>query len=494
MPLNANFIADFSSFLDATKQSIAATDEFEKAAGEMGPALDKSLDEATAAVSDTNEQMLGLGRAIGGALASQELRNLAGDVKTFASTYIAEYAEAEAATSRLNNALKQSGETSPAVAAAYANMATELQKVGTFSDEAITEAQTLLTVIGNVKPDNMEATLKATIDLATTMEYDLAKAANMVAKAASDDGESLGKLKGILKDTLPAGADFADVMDAINEEFGGANLAAMETTAGQLANMENAMSDINETVGKVLADNLKRLLEMFQSLPEGIQTFILAAIGIGTALAPILVSITSLVSLLGAAGVGTALAAAGAAILPFLGTLALLAAAVAAIVAVWQNWDVISEIVARVYNSVKKFLLDGLSWIFNQVTGLLGKVVAAFQWAADAIALHSIVPDMVNAIGSDFGRLQGVMVRPALSAVDDVMDGFSGMATAISSIQPGTAAGLVGAGRGSGPVSVTVNMSGMMGTDDPQTRAMVRDIVSDAVMQGMRGSRLMGTA
>jgi hypothetical protein len=233
---------------------------------------------------------------------------------------------------------------------------------------------------------------------------------------------------------------------------------------------------------------------MFQSLPEGIQTFILAAIGIGTALAPILVSITSLVSLLGAAGVGTALAAAGAAILPFLGTLALLAAAVAAIVAVWQNWDVISEIVARVYNSVKKFLLDGLSWIFNQVTGLLGKVVAAFQWAADAIALHSIVPDMVNAIGSDFGRLQGVMVRPALSAVDDVMDGFSGMATAISSIQPGTAAGLVGAGRGSGPVSVTVNMSGMMGTDDPQTRAMVRDIVSDAVMQGMRGSRLMGTA
>jgi len=33
----------------------------------------------------------------------------------------------------------------------------------------------------------------------------------------------------------------------------------------------------------------------------------------------------------------------------------------------------------------------------------------------------------------------------------------------------------------------------MMGTDDPQTRAALRDVISSALMSGMRGSRLMGT-
>jgi hypothetical protein len=42
-------------------------------------------------------------------------------------------------------------------------------------------------------------------------------------------------------------------------------------------------------------------------------------------------------------------------------------------------------------------------------------------------------------------------------------------------------------------VTVNVNMSGMFGTDDPQTRSMMADLVSDAVMQGMRNTRRLGT-
>jgi hypothetical protein len=41
---------------------------------------------------------------------------------------------------------------------------------------------------------------------------------------------------------------------------------------------------------------------------------------------------------------------------------------------------------------------------------------------------------------------------------------------------------------------ITLNMTGMLGTDDPQTRQIMSDLVSNAVMQGMRGGRLLGTA
>ena len=41
---------------------------------------------------------------------------------------------------------------------------------------------------------------------------------------------------------------------------------------------------------------------------------------------------------------------------------------------------------------------------------------------------------------------------------------------------------------------ITINMSAMLGSDDPQTRAQLSALVSDAVMQGMRGGRLLGTA
>ena len=254
MPLTANFIADFSSFLDATKSSIAATQDLERAAATVGPALDQSLSQANEAAIKTNEQMFKLGQGIGTALASQELRRLAGDVKDLASTFIAEYAEAEEATSRLTVALKQSGETTPAVAQAYGAMATELQRMSTFSDEAITDAQTLLTTLGGIKPDQMKEVLQVTMDLASGMKIDLAEAAKLVSSAVATQGEHLGKLKKYIGDNIKPGADLTQIMAELHAEFGGANAAALQTTTGQLESLKNSMSEISEQVGEVLSE------------------------------------------------------------------------------------------------------------------------------------------------------------------------------------------------------------------------------------------------
>jgi hypothetical protein len=96
---------------------------------------------------------------------------------------------------------------------------------------------------------------------------------------------------------------------------------------------------------------------------------------------------------------------------------------------------------------------------------------------------------MIDDIGSEFVGLDRVMVAPPGGGGRNAA--FAGIgAAALPSLASG--AGL--AGGGGGAVTVTVNMTGMFSTDDPQTRAMVSDLVSSAVMQGMRGGRLLGTA
>jgi hypothetical protein len=527
MPLNANFLADFSSFITACRDATTSTDELVEAAGKVGADVDQAIAQAAGSIRSVATGIGEFAKSTYAVLSSHQVKEFVGTVTETMSEFINEFSEGEAATARLTTALKAAGQASPAVAAGYGEMATQLQRISTFADEAITDAQAIFTTIGKVGPEAMRTTLEAAMNLATFMKTDLVTAANMMSKAAQSDGEELGKLKKVLGDSVPEGAKFADIVDIIAKKFGGQFQADVETTAGSMKNLKNQMSDFNEQVGEVLADNLKTILGLFKELPEGVQTFIIAAVALGTALAPIVIALGPVVSLLGAAGLGAALTAAGAAIVPFLPLIAAIGAALLAVWAVWHYWDDIVAVVKKsveymkiyltevlpstfkaviqsvmdLYNGIKIWLWDKLSALVENVAKLPGKITAAFGAMYDAVVGHSYVPDLMNSIGRHFGRLDYIMVNPALAAVQNVVGIFSALSDPIkigqASIAGGGApwGGAAGAGAGGGPtVNVTVNMSGMLGTDDPQTRAMMSSLVSDAVMQGMRNTRLLGTA
>jgi hypothetical protein len=524
MPLTANFLADFSSFINACRDATTSTEELVEAAGKVGADVDQAIAQTASSMKSVATGIADFAKSTYAVLSSSQVKDFVGDVKDAVSGFITEFAEGEEATARLTTALKDAGQASPAVIAAYGEMASALQNVSRFSDEAITDAQTIFTTIGQVGPESMRAVLEATMNLARGMNMELVPAAKLVALAAQSDGESLGKLHKIFGDAIPEGAKFADVLAAINEKFGGQYQADLETTTGQMANLKNQMSDINEEIGAALAENLKTVLGLFKSLPEGMQTFIIAAVAIGTALAPILISLSSVVSLLGAAGLGGALAAAGAAIVPFLPLIAAIGAAVLAVWAVWHYWDDIVAVVKKAveamkvylvdvlpaafratvetikqwYTDVKLWLYDKLAWLIGEVIKLPGKIVDAFKWMYNEIIGMSSVPDLIDGIARHFGRLDNVMVDPALQAADVVYGAFSALSDPIKISAAGggrnTADDAAWGGGGGTTVNVTVNMSGMLGSDDPQTRAAVADLVSDAVMQGMRNTRRLGTA
>lgn len=528
MPLTANFLADFSSFITACRDATTSTEQLVESAGKVGADVDQAIAKAAGSIRQAATGIADFAKTTYSVLSSSQVKDFVGDVTEAVKGFIDEFAEGEEKTARLTQALKDAGQSSPAVIAAYGEMATQLQSVSRFSDEAITDVQTIFTTIGNVGPENMKKVLEATMNLASGMNMELVPAANLMAKAAQSDGEALGKLKKIFGDSIPEGASFADILDKINEKFGGQYQADLKTTTGEMANLKNQMSDINEQIGAALADNLKTLLGLFKDLPEGMQTFIIAAVAIGTALAPILISLASVVSLLGAAGLGAALAAAGAAIVPFLPLIAAIAAAVLAVWAVWHYWDDMVALVKKAVDYMKIYLVDVLpaafratietakqwytdikTWLYDkfaalvdQIITLPAKVSAAFGAMYDAVVGHSYVPNMINSIQRYFGELPNVMVNPALRAVQLVMGGYEKLMNPLipqggggpawgnpANVVAGGASGVGGATT----VNVTVNMSGMLGTDDPQTRAMLADLVSNAVMQGMRNTRLLGT-
>ena len=222
--------------------------------------------------------------------------------------------------------------------------------------------------------------------------------------------------------------------------------------------MKNQMSDVNELIGKQMAESMETMLTAFHKLPEGMQTFLIGAHSISTGIEPVLGAFGNLAQVAGTL-FPVAMAAAGEAIVGFLAALvgwpALIVAAVVAIgVVIYKYWDDIVayfkkavaaiggfltvdlpaafdasvQTVAKWYYGVKFWLQDQFGALVDWVVNKIPEVTAAFKLAAEAIVFHSIVPDMIDGIGQQFNRLPSVMVGPALASISAVVDGFGKLA------------------------------------------------------------------
>jgi hypothetical protein len=401
MAIDAKFTADFSQWKTAVDAAQGDIEQLTVATEKITPAV--------------------------GLLAAQvgtQIRQLGSDIGALGKDYVAAYAEEEAATQKLIASLTAQGNATTGVISQYQAMADQFQKTTTFAGEAVLRSEAIFTTIGKVGPENMQAALDAAGNLATFMGTDMETAATMMSKAFSSGGESLGKLKQIIGDTVPEAASFDDIIGALTEKLGGQTAAAATTTAGQMAILENQFGEIKETVGGLIAQGLTPLLNFFLSLPEPVQTTIAAVVVLGTALAPIAIAIAALVTaaaplvalLTGTGGLAVAMGAVGAA----LGTIALPAvavvAAVTAIYLAFKNWDTSTEFVAGVYNAVKTYLVDKFNAILASIKAPIDAVSGYFKGLYDKVVGHSYVPDLINGIGQQFGRMDDVMTKPAQAA------------------------------------------------------------------------------
>lgn len=552
MPLTANFIADFSSFIKACADATASTAEVEAAGDKLASSFTQSVQTAAGSLQSVGSGIADFGKKAWSLLDSSQMREFGHAVTEFATEYVGEFSKAEQATARLNTALVNSGQTSPTIAKAYADMAKELQNISTYSHIAVEDAMSIFTTIGQVGPDNMRKTLEAAMNLAAFMRIDLPDAAKLMQKAAESNGEALGKLKVVLGDSYVKGMDFAQIVDAIAKKFSGQFNADLNTTAGSMKNFSNQVADANEELGKMQAESLRGLLDTFHQLPESVQNFSIKAYQLLNAVGPLVGAIGGVAQVAGTL-FPEAMIAAGATILEFLAgagaallswPVLIIAGIVALAIGIYKYWDEIKAYLKRAVDAIKGWMDDlaatigvpvlaaveklynGIkTWLYDKLTALLSQtsarlksdiqeIATAFDWLYTHLVGGSVVPDTVNGIADQFGRLKSVMVAPALAANQSVARSFDELWTSAASvmefINPLMFAGISMPNQGvkfanvfsstSGltatppGVQISLNMTGMLGTDDPQTRQIMSDLVSNAVMQGMRGGRLLGTA
>jgi phage-related minor tail protein len=483
MAISAEFTADFS--------------QYTAAAGEAETALDGVTESAAA---------LGADVALTANLAGEALRDFGGQVVDLASEYLTAFAEEEAATKRLEVALRNAGVASTDVVTAYGEMASQFQTTTRYADDAITAAQTAFTQIGQVGPEQMQPAIQAAADLAEGLGIGIEDAALLMSRALGSGGESLGRLKQILGDNIETGAGFEEIMGAINAQFGGQAVAAMDTTEGKLAALGNQWDDLKGKMGEVIASALTPLLELFSSLSPELQTIIVAAVGLTAALTPIAIAFGALVSAVAPlitliAGAG-GLSAAFAALLPFLGPAGLIVAGIAAVYLAFKYWDDIVAIARAVYEGIKRWLVDGFQALLAPITATIEAVSKGFKWLYDKVVGGSYVPDLVNGIGAEFGRLNEVMVQPAQQATGEVISAFNRMAHNIMLIEtdaggvardafgrpvvPGGAISALPASLGQQNISVVVNGS-VLSTEE-QLAAVMENALMGAYRRG--GQRL----
>jgi hypothetical protein len=528
MPITGKFEADFNSFYTAVEKaegslkSLAATGQSEI------PKIDTELKHVETASTEMGATFLETQKTIAASLSAENIRRFVQDVKAAAGDFIKAFAEQEAGTSRLTAALKSTGDATPAVIKAYQDMATQFQATTTQSDDAVTAAQTVLTTIGKVGPEQMQLALEATTNLASRMKIDLSEAANQVAKAVGSGGEQLGKLKTLLGDTVTPGMATADMLKAINTQVAGSAAAEMETYEGQIKNLSNRMGDAEEQVGGFILNGLTPLLDAFGKLPAGMQTTALGFTAIGLKLAPLATSVFAMIpgvmalaSAFGVTLVG-ALTALGTLLLPA----GLIIAGIAAVYIAFKNWDKITAIVQAVYTAIKTYLVDYFQGIVNSIKSKVDAVTGFFAQMKHAVVGGSSVPDMIAGIQSHFAQLTRVMVDPTVSAVGEVSQQFDSLVgyasdlrsqlmglggvmttsenpwaaqsrTAIGAyagpVTPAWQLATVGHPRAEGPTAITinVNMNGMLSMDEPQTRTMLEQIINRSIGEALKGQRLL---
>jgi phage-related minor tail protein len=185
-------------------------------------------------------------------------------IKEAADLWIRQEDAIKQVESRLISTRGVSGQTSAGLQA----MASSLQGVTKYGDEATLEMQSLLLTFTQIQGPVFGQATEAIMNVATAMKRDLSSAALQVGKALNDPilGVSALAESGIQftqsqKSVIKALVDTGDVAGAqkiilgeLEVQFGGAARAAREGMGGSVTAMGNAFSDVMEQLGRGAAN------------------------------------------------------------------------------------------------------------------------------------------------------------------------------------------------------------------------------------------------
>lgn len=167
---------------------------------------------------------------------------------------VAAASESEKSISQLNVALKLSGDFTEEASKHFQDLASELQKTTTFTDEAVLGGVALAKSF-NLSNEETEKLVRAAANLSATTGQDLNASVQLLGRSYDGTAGKLNELIPSVRDLTASQLQAGGAVDIVTNRFKGAAEAAGKTFGGNVTKAKNAFDDLLETLGNFIIKN-----------------------------------------------------------------------------------------------------------------------------------------------------------------------------------------------------------------------------------------------
>lgn len=215
--------------------------------------------------------------------------------------FISASVEQEKSLAQLDAVIRSTGGAAGYTSRELATMASELQAVTSYGDEAVMSSQAMLLTFTRIGRDVFPKAQETILNVATAMNQDLKSSTVQIGKALNDPVAGLTALARVgiqftkeQKEQIKGHVETGRVIDAqrvilaeLEVQFGGSARAARDTLGGALAALKNAFGDLFEVSGggaEDLRSQIERVVSLLsdprtQAAVQGFGSFLLAEFG-----------------------------------------------------------------------------------------------------------------------------------------------------------------------------------------------------------------------
>lgn len=206
-------------------------------------------------------------------LASEAIIGTANAIKNFVLGSVNAAVEQENAINRLNQSLRASGSYSQEASQDFINFASALQKTSIYGDEVVIGQIAVAKSFG-ASNEKAKELVQAAANLAATfggsLESNVEKLGKTLSGSSGRLAQFIPELKNLTEEQLKAGK----ATEIINSKFSGAAANELNTYAGRITAMKNAVSDFQEELGLFVTGSnavggaTKFLTDIFQRMTD----------------------------------------------------------------------------------------------------------------------------------------------------------------------------------------------------------------------------------
>lgn len=368
-------------------------------------------------------------------------------------------AESRDAIAQVESRLASMGNASGKTSEQLQESAKQLQRLSTYDDDDILRNVTsALLTFGGVAGEQFDRAQRAAVDMATSLQMELQPATVMIGKAMNDPVKGITAMgrAGIQftesqKDMIKSLHESGRTMEAQNiilaeleRQFMGAGLAAREAVPGSDA--IDSWREFQEVVGDVVLNIIDaiepmvvKVLDAFNNMSPGMQTFIVMAGAVAAAIGPLLWALgafvgaianlapiwASFVSIFSNAMVTAGITSVGVAIRALIAYLAPWVGAIALVIgALWEFRGVLVE----AFNAIMQVVQGNVLPAFQNLFGKIGALMDELSSGPIAEFVRFVAWMAAEIIGALLG-LAGILAGRFLATVIDVFATVIGVVT-----------------------------------------------------------------